>query len=200
MALKIRKRMIVPSARASSKEAASFVEQLDELSARLFEDLKDAAPAELAWQPGARAPRGRGTGMNTIGMLLAHNAIVEVFWMMTAIDDYTPAKLRRVLGLNEDDDGMPMAPDAGPPAALRGRTMAYYRRLHDKARRYTKKLAARFGPRDLDGTVFRTRADGQRFEINRRWILYHVLEHQGGHYGQMLLIRHLYRDRRRKAK
>ncbi len=197
MAPRIRKRMIVLPARAASKEAASFVEQLDELSARLFDELADITPAELAWQPGTRAPRARGTGMNTIGMLLAHNAIVEVFWLMTAMDDYTPGKLKRVLGVEEDDDGMPMAPDAVPPSLLKGRNLAWYRRLHDKARRHTKKLAARFGPRDLEATVFRTRSDGQQFLINRRWILYHVLEHQAGHYGQMLLLRHLWRDRRR---
>ncbi len=27
-----------------------------------------------------------------------------------------------------------------------------------------------------------------------RWVLYHMLEHFSGHYGQILLLRHLYRD------
>ena len=45
----------------------------------------------------------------------------------------------------------------------------------------------------------RRRADGSFRNLNVRWILYHVLEHQAGHYGQMLLLRHEYRDRK-KAK
>jgi hypothetical protein len=34
--------------------------------------------------------------------------------------------------------------------------------------------------------------------VSRRWILYHLLEHQAGHYGQILLLRHQYRDRNKK--
>jgi hypothetical protein len=30
-----------------------------------------------------------------------------------------------------------------------------------------------------------------------RWVLYHMLEHFSGHYGQILLLRHQYRDRER---
>jgi hypothetical protein len=40
--------------------------------------------------------------------------------------------------------------------------------------------------------------DGRRMRFNTRWILHHLLEHFAGHYGQMLLLRHQYRDRRRK--
>jgi hypothetical protein len=35
--------------------------------------------------------------------------------------------------------------------------------------------------------------------VGRRWILYHLLEHQAGHYGQILLLRHWYRDRKSKS-
>jgi hypothetical protein len=54
-----------------SKEAASCFAQLDDQSARLTEDTRQLTPEAIAWQP---AP-----GMNTIGMLLAHIAIVEAF-------------------------------------------------------------------------------------------------------------------------
>jgi len=50
----------------------------------------------------------------------------------------------------------------------------------------------------LERCVVRTRKrDGMRHAQSVRWILYHVLEHQAGHYGQILLLRHQYRDRRR---
>ena len=47
----------------------------------------------------------------------------------------------------------------------------------------------------LDPTFRYVRMNGQVRILNVRWILYHVLEHQAGHYGQMLLLRHQYRDR-----
>lgn len=183
----------------ASREAASFMAQLDALSESLFDDLRGVKPAELAWQPGAPARAGRGRGTNTIGMLLAHNAIVEAYWLQIAAGTYSQSALERVLGIGEDDDGMPLPPDGAPPRALAGRTLAFYRRVHDRARRHAKRLAARMTTRDLDGRVTRTRRNGQKVTTSRRWILYHVLEHQAGHYGQMLMIRHLYRDRRRKA-
>ena len=40
----------------------------------------------------------------------------------------------------------------------------------------------------------RTRRNGTVEEINVRWVLYHMLEHFSGHYGQILLLRHQYRD------
>ena len=56
-----------------STEIAWFVSRLDDLTGVLYGDLADIAPAELAWQP---AP-----GFNTIGMLLAHLAVVETSWI-----------------------------------------------------------------------------------------------------------------------
>lgn len=183
----------------ASREAASFMAQLDALSATMFDDLRGVKPAELEWQPGAPAGRGRGKGTNTIGMLLAHNAIVEAYWLMIASGTFSDADAARVLGIGVDDDGMPLPAGGAPPRTLAGRTLAFYRRLHDRARRHAKRLAARLSTRALDGLVTRTRRNGQKVTTSRRWILYHVLEHQAGHYGQMLMIRHLYRDRRRKA-
>ena len=47
--------------------------QMDDQSRRLTEHTRGATADELAWQP---AP-----GLQTIGMLLAHIAVVEVYWM-----------------------------------------------------------------------------------------------------------------------
>ena len=55
-----------------SSQAALLMASLDDQHALLVRDLEGITPAELEWQQRA--------GMNTIGMLLAHIAIVEVFW------------------------------------------------------------------------------------------------------------------------
>src|SRR5262245_1362340 len=95
-----------------SREAASFVAQLDDQSKRLTEGTRGLKAAALEWQP---AP-----GLNTIGMLLAHIAIVEVFWTQVGPLGLSAYETESTLGIGVDDDGMPLAPGGGPPATLRG--------------------------------------------------------------------------------
>jgi uncharacterized damage-inducible protein DinB len=188
----IKTHLIVQPRGYRAAESALYLAQFDELSASLWADLAGMTPAELAWQP--------GKGSNTAGMLLAHMAIVEVFWIQRTArgyKGYEEKAFRRVLGLGLDDDGMPVPKGAGPPAVLRGWTLADYRALHRKARTFAKRAARRFTAQELDRVVEVTRRDGKRMRFNVRWVLYHLLEHFAGHFGQVLLLRHLYRDRRR---
>ena len=173
-----------------SREVASFVAQLDDQSRLLRADLEGVLPEELSWQP---AP-----GMNTIGMLLAHIAIVEVFWCQIAIRGITPPEYVRVLGIDRDDDGIPLPDGAPPPAVLDGKELPSYFALLDRARAYAKETAMPLTDADLDPQRERTRRDGVRQEYNVRWVLYHLCEHFSGHYGQILLLRHQYRARPRK--
>jgi uncharacterized damage-inducible protein DinB len=187
-------RLIVIPKRSRSSEVASFFAQLDELSGRMLDDMADAKPAELAWQP--------RRGMNTIGMLLAHCAIVEAFWLLLATGVKTSVdadgQLAGAIGLAMDADGMPAGPKDAPPRALAGWRLARFRKLHDRARKFAKRRAARLKPADLPRVLRLVRPNGDIRVVSPRWILYHVLEHQAGHYGQMLLLRHQYRDRRKK--
>jgi len=178
------RRSITPLSGFASTEVGSFLDQMDDQLRRLTEQTRGASRDELAWQP---AP-----GMNTIGMLLAHNAIVEVFWtsLMMEIEPDT----QTVLGLASEDDGMPLPEGGSPPAALAGKELAYFDGLLDKARAFCKTQSAKLTNADLDAIVSRTRPDGTKVEINKRWILYHMLEHFAGHYGQVNLLRHLYKS------
>ncbi len=105
--------------------------------------------------------------------------------------------MRRALGVAADLDGMPLAAAGAPPRALTGWTLARHRRLHDRARRIARRTAARWHDADLDPPMRRTRPTGGVRVVHVRWILHHVLEHQAGHYGQILLLRHLHRERGR---
>jgi len=176
--------LFVPAGYASS-EAASFMAQLDDQSQRLVQDLGGITPAELAWQP--------HPGMNTIGMLLAHNAIVEVLWSQAAVGE--PIDTVPILGLDaRDGDGMPMEPDAAPPAHLAGKPVSYYLDLLQKARVFAKQKAMALEDSEMEIIRSRTRRNGTVNEFNPRWVLYHMVEHFAGHYGQILLLRHQYRD------
>ena len=168
---------------------AEYIAQLDDLTRRTFADLKGVKPAELAWQS--------GPGQNTIGMLLTHLAIVEVWWMLVAQERATHEEVLKALGVDGDADGMPLKPSARAPKALAKKTLKDYEKLMAKARAFVTKGAKKFKDTDMDRLIERTRWDGRKQKVSPRWILYHVLEHFSGHYGQILLIRHLYKDSRR---
>ena len=166
----------------ASQEVASFVAQLDDQLRRQKEQTRTLTPADLEWQP---AP-----GMNTIGMLMAHQAIVEVGWTGLGIEDLQRKEIRfqEILGIA--DSGVPLAPDGAPPVSLAGRDLSYFDDLLDRAREHLKRVAAPV--RDSDLTIMRprTRPDGESREVEVRWIIYHMLEHFAGHFGQILLLQH----------
>jgi hypothetical protein len=170
----------------ASTEIASFVAQLDDQLRRLTIDTRGLTAADLEWQP---AP-----GMNTMGMLLAHLAIVEVFWTGLILEDLpreaADARLSAVLAMGSDDDGMPLAPAGSPPAALAGRDLAWFDDKLGRAREHLKRVASPIAGAQLTKMFERARPNGDVRVIEMRWTLYHMLEHFAGHYGQILLLKH----------
>lgn len=169
-----------------SREVGLFVAQMDEQSRCLTADLAGLTPEEAAWQP--------ASGMNSIGMLLAHIAIVEVFWVQIGLAQ-EPEYIEGVLAIGVDDDGMPQPAGAKPPAALAGKDLTFFRDLLERARAHTKQKTEGLLDDDLDSMVRRHRVNRPDQEFNKRWVLYHMLEHEAGHYGQINLLRHLYKTR-----
>lgn len=169
-----------------SREVASFVSQLDDQLALLRANTRELTPADLQWQP--------ARGMNTIGMLLAHLAIVEVWWTKIGVQGEKDPDVRDVLGIGVDDDGLPIAAGAEAFPFLNGKDIAFYDDLLDRARKNTKRLLATVTDESLEKEVVRERKDGTKRVLNGRWIYYHVLEHFAGHYGQILLLTHMRND------
>lgn len=186
----IERSILEPAPAFRSKEAALFMASLDDQHALLAADLEGITPAELEWQP--------KPGMNTIGMLLAHIAIVEVFWTQVGPERKPKDQWETTTTLGLDlstGDGMPAKPDAMPPSNLAGKDLPYYLDLLAKARAYANRAVAMLDEATVDTVFQRTRRyDGKTEELNIRWVLYHMLEHFSGHYGQILLLRHMYRD------
>jgi uncharacterized damage-inducible protein DinB len=168
-----------------SREAASFLAQLDDQLRLLRERTRGLTPEDLMWQ---HAP-----GMNTIGMLLTHLAIVEVYWTKVVIENDKKGDVQGVLGIGEDDDGMPIA--EGTPAfpLLNGKDLAFYDDLLDRARNYFKQATKDLPDEDMEREFTRDRPDGSQRVLNVRWFYYHVLEHFSGHFGQILLLMHMRR-------
>ena len=180
-------RILEPRSGMASRLAGLFLWQLDDQSRRLGEDTRSTTPDELAWQP--------VRGMNTIGMLLAHIAAVEVGWVRAAVFG-RDRDSGEVLGLTKRQIDLPLGPDGTHPAALAGKTLDYYDGLLAQARDFTRASIAALGDADLDRR-FRTPASwepaGGEFEATIGWALYHILEHEAGHYGQINLLRHQHR-------
>jgi len=166
----------------ASQEVASFVAQLDDQLRRQKEQTRTLTPADLEWQP---AP-----GMNTIGMLMAHQAILEVGWTGMGIEDLQRNEIRfqEILGIG--DSGVPLAPDGAPPVALAGKDLAFFDDLLDRAREHLMRVAAPVRDSDLTIMRTRTRPNGEPREVEVRWTIYHMLEHFAGHFGQILLLQH----------
>jgi uncharacterized damage-inducible protein DinB len=175
-----------------SQEVSLFVSQIEDQTRRLRETTRDLMPDELQWQP--------YPGMNTIGMLFAHLAIVEVWWTMIVVQGEKAPVVKPILGIGEDDDGLPLPEGGAPPSNLNGKDLAFYDELLSRGRAHYTKTLMPLTDADLGREVVRTRPDGTQRVITVRWFLYHVLEHFSGHYGQILLLRHLYKAARVPAK
>ena len=166
---------------ASNPRVASFAAQLDDQLARLKKSTADLSVTQLEWQS--------KPGVNTIGMLLAHLAIVDVSWMRLRpreiAETETDAVMKEIIGIGMDDDGIPISADGRHPATLAGKTITDYFDMIDAARAVSHQELRSWRDADLVSTyAFKDRI------ITREWTAYHVLEHFCGHYGQILFLKH----------
>ncbi len=181
----ITRSLIAPLPGFRSREAGSFMSQLDDQLRRLREETRGLTPEDLMWQP---AP-----GMNTIGMLLAHLAVVEVWWTKIVIESDTEGDVQGVIGIGADDDGLPIPEGAPAFPLLNGKDLAFYDDLLERARNYFKQATKDRPDEDMEREFTRDRPDGSQRVLNVRWYYYHVLEHFAGHFGQILLLKHMRR-------
>jgi Protein of unknown function (DUF664) len=188
-----RSALVIPSGYAS-QEVASFIAQLEDLLKRQRDQTRRLTPADLEWQP---AP-----GMNTIGMLMAHQAIIEAAWTRLGIDDLQLDQVRveEILGIGIKDDGMPLPEDGAPPASLAGKDLAFYDDLMTRAREYLKRVAVNVKDSDLTIIRPRTRPNGEPRELELRWMIHFMVGHFASHFGQIQLLQHAHQAMKAEAK
>jgi uncharacterized damage-inducible protein DinB len=161
----------------TSPVVSTTAAQLDALLATLTRPVGEATPEQLEWQ--------LRPGVNTIGMLLAHLAIVEVYWVEVVgrgieSDEEANRIVHRTLGIRMEEDGMPLAEDGIHPRSLAGKTAADYLEILRKARAATHRVLRSWD----DGRLVETRTvDGR--EVSLAWLLYHLVEHFAYHHGQI---------------
>jgi uncharacterized damage-inducible protein DinB len=170
--------------RKTQMKVGLFAAQLDDQLKRLKNTVKTLSVKQLEWQ--------QRPGMNTIGILLAHLAVVEVWWINLAPNGVSwgpdgRKMIHKILGFG--DDGLPLPPDGLHVGHLRGFTIEKYMAVLAKARRSIHREMKTWRDRDLD-KLYRL----NKRQFSRMWTLYHVLEHFAAHFGQILLLKHMMRD------
>lgn len=168
----------------NQSKVALFAAQLDDQLKHLKDSVEKLTVEQLEWQ--------QRPGMNTVGMLLAHLALVEVWWIKAAPlglnwDPEGKKLIMKVCGV--EDDGMPLPADGVHPTYLRGLTVDQYVDMLTKARRAIHRELKTWRDRDLDKHYTLNKK-----KFSRAWTVYHVLEHFASHFGQILLLKHLMRD------
>jgi hypothetical protein len=159
--------------------------QLDDQLKLLKKDVEGLTVKQLEWQ--------QKPGMNTIGILLAHIALVEIWWLAVVPKGLSwepdgKKLVKKTCGF--EDDGIPLKADAGHYPELKGFTIEQYLKALANARRVAHRELKELRDTDLDKCYTTYRGD----KITFGWTLYHVLEHFCGHYGQILLLKHLMCD------
>ncbi len=168
----------------TQKKVGLFAAQLDDQLKRLKNNVKGLTVKQLEWQ--------LKPGMNTIGMLLAHLALVEVWWINIAPGGipWEPdgkKMIKKICGF--EDDGLPMPPKGHHVKYLKGYSLTKYLKVLEKCRRSIHREMKNWNDRDLDKLY----SLGKK-QFSKTWTLYHVLEHFAAHFGQILMIKHMMRD------
>lgn len=158
-----------------------FIQELCRANAELRATTVALQRNVLEWQLKA--------GMNTVGMLIAHVAIVQVYWVIQIInrgnilEAQCSETSQRVLGLGLMDDGVPLQPDGSHPPLLEGQDSPFYASLLRKAEEYVRLQLAPIVNLDPASEFY---VDGKSRSVE--WILWHILSHSWEHTGQVRLM------------
>lgn len=156
-----------------------YVAQLTEVRRDLKEQLAGLSLAQLDWHPDAHT--------ESIGTLLLHIEAVEWSWMHQDIFGVADADFP-----GSWDEAMPIRVGA---EQVSGRPLAEYLERLDLTRELTLEILRRFTDADLPRLVGEAEPPPGReprselYTID--WIIWHVIEHEATHVGQIELLRRL---------
>jgi uncharacterized damage-inducible protein DinB len=158
-----------------SPRIGRYLAMMDDVSARVLSYVDGLSAEQLSWFP--------DESCESIGTLLLHIAAVERSW------------------IGEDICRRPMGEEWLPAFAIRfelpqisGKELPYFVNILKKTRDETKTDLAKLTDDDLSREIAPLEP-GEKANAEKRftieWILYHVLEHEAHHKGQIALMRRL---------
>lgn len=133
--------------------------------------LEGIAPEVIDWQP----PAG-----NSIGTILYHIAIIEMDWLYNEVmETQMPQSVW-------ENFPYPVRGEDGRLNVITGVSLdAHYKRL-DATRQL---LLDAFKPMTLDD--FRRPRAAERYDVTPAWVIYHLIEHEAEHRGELGTVRSL---------
>ena len=183
---------LAPAPGFASKEAGRMFAQVEDQTSRLLDAISDVTPDELEWQPALR--------MNSIGMLLAHLAGAEVGWAMRGFYGYQASDLdefiKKIEGLGFPDDGNGFQHGDGVPDYQKGKDLAFFVERMNRARAYWRDGASKITDEQMGREIRELVWDGTYRMYTPRWVMHHIHLHGPHHGGQIMMLRHMYRDRK----
>ena len=155
-------------------KVGQFVAQLEDVRRQLKKYVEGLTPEQLSWFPNPK--------VESIGTLLLHIAAVECSWIGEDI-------MRRPMA---DDWKIAFPIRFGIPQ-ITGQPLDFYLKTLDAVREQTKKDLATLHEDDLPRLI--TPLDpgdpSSTMKFTTEWILYHVIEHEAHHKGQIAVTKRL---------
>jgi len=156
-----------------STKIASYYSQMREVRNRLINIINDLPDFVLDYTPDEKI-------VESIGTLLLHIAAVEWSWIFADID-------KKNFQFEEWKYAFPLRQDVNLPQ-LKGEKKEFYLNKLEKVRLEVYQRLMDFNDEDLDVIVI---SEGEKYSIE--WILFHIIEHETMHIGQILLLKRLFK-------
>jgi uncharacterized damage-inducible protein DinB len=152
---------------------AQFYSYMFEVRGYLLKMIKDVDDILIDYTPDERT-------VETIGTLLMHIAGVEWSWIIADIEG-------KEIPFEKWKYAYPLSKDVDIPQLV-GKGLKFYLDILEEVRNEVYEKLKKFKDDDLDRIV---EIEGKKFSIE--WILYHVIEHEAAHIGQISLLKRLYK-------
>ncbi len=158
-----------------SPRVALWFSMMKEVRKRLLRKLEPLSDEELDYTPDERQ-------IETIGTLLLHIAAVEWGWIFGDIDG-------KEVDFEIWKHGFALRPEVDLPQ-LKGQGKDFYLNRLSDVREEVHQRLKRLQNDDLDRLVT---TEGETFSIE--WILFHLVEHEAMHVGQISVLSRMYRTK-----
>ncbi|MBI3872783.1 MAG: DinB family protein, partial [candidate division Zixibacteria bacterium] len=152
-----------------------YLAQLEDVRRLTKRHVEGLSPEQLSWHPNPK--------VESIGTLLLHIAAVECSWIGEDI-------MRRPMG-EEWHIAFPMRAEI---PQITGKPLGHFFDVMDRVRAQTKADLATLADADLDRLLVPLDpgdSSGPERQFSIEWILYHVIEHEAHHKGQIAVMKRL---------
>lgn len=174
MADKMPRRVLSPAA-GVPREIGLCLSGMDEVREQLCAAVGVMSTADIG--------RCAVSGAHSIGALVLHIGEAEWWWMQCVVSHHK---------LTDENAKAPFWDVLKEPdrVANNGYSAEFCLREAARIRAQTREVLVKFADDDLD-RVFTFERDGNTSDLNLRWILHHLIDHEAQHKGQILMLKRL---------